>query len=45
MIANGDPGEAARAKEAFRHGGIGFAVAVLTPVLFQILQGILGMSG
>lgn len=45
MASGADPGEATRAKEAFRNGAIGFGVAVLTPVLFQILQGILGMSG
>jgi type IV secretion system pilin len=40
LAADGDPAEITRAKLAFRNCAIGFSVAVLTPILFAILQGV-----
>jgi hypothetical protein len=42
LMANGDPSEVERAKAAFRSSLIGYALAVLAPVLLQILRSILG---
>jgi hypothetical protein len=42
MLAAGDPSEVEKSKEAFKSAGIGYALAVLAPVLAQIAKGILG---
>ena len=42
LMAGGDPGEVERAKAALKSAGIGYALALLAPVLLQILRGILG---
>lgn len=42
MLAAGDPGEVEKSKEAFKSAGLGYALAVLAPVLAQIAKGILG---
>jgi hypothetical protein len=45
LMAGGDPGEVERAKGALKSAGIGYALALLAPVLLQILRGILGVGG
>jgi hypothetical protein len=42
MLAAGDPSEVEKSKEAFKSAGFGYALAVLAPVLAEILKGILG---
>jgi hypothetical protein len=45
LMAGGDPGEVERAKGALKSAGVGYALALLAPVLLQILRGILGVGG
>ncbi|GAA1619292.1 pilin [Actinoplanes couchii] len=40
--AGGDPGRLEQAKSNFRSALIGYALAVMAPVLLQVLRGILG---
>ena len=42
LMAGGDPSEVERAKGALKSAGIGYALALLAPVLLTALQGILG---
>ncbi len=42
MSAGGDPAQVEQAKGNFRSALIGYALAVLSPVILQVLQGILG---
>ncbi len=42
VMANGDPGEVEKAKTAFRGAGVGYALAVLAPLVVTVLQGIVG---
>ena len=42
MSAGGDPAQAEQAKSNFKSALIGYALAVLSPVILQVLQGILG---
>ncbi|MEU6965609.1 pilin [Streptomyces chrestomyceticus] len=42
LLAGGDPGEVAKAKSAFRHAGLGYALAALAPIVVQVLKGIVG---
>ncbi|MCG5220585.1 pilin [Streptosporangium sp. KLBMP 9127] len=42
ILAGGDPGEVEAAKKTLRYGALGYGVAVLAPVLVQILQRIVG---
>lgn len=42
MMAGGDPGEVERAKTAFRSAGIGYALALLAPLVVTILKQIVG---
>jgi branched-chain amino acid transport system permease protein len=42
MAAGGDPSEVERAKSALRSAGIGYALALLAPVLLAVLRHILG---
>ncbi|MFI0411205.1 pilin [Actinomadura sp. 3N508] len=42
MLAGGDPGEVEAAKRTLRYAAIGYAVAVLAPVLVKLLQSIVG---
>jgi hypothetical protein len=43
MAAGGDPSEVERAKGALRSAGIGYALALLAPVLLTVLKNILGV--
>jgi hypothetical protein len=42
MTAGGDPAQAEQAKGNFKAALGGYALAVLAPVILQVLQGILG---
>ena len=42
MSAGGDPAQVEQAKGNFKSALIGYALAVLSPVILQVLQGILG---
>lgn len=42
ILAGGDPGEVEAAKKTLRYAAIGYAVAVLAPVLVKLLQSIVG---
>ena len=42
VMANGDPGEVGKAKEALKGAAIGYAVAALAPLVVEVLRGIVG---
>jgi hypothetical protein len=42
LVGGGDPGEIEKAKTSFRAAGIGYALAVLAPLVVTVLQGIVG---
>ena len=42
MAAGGDPAQVEQAKGNFKSALIGYALAVLSPAILQVLQGILG---
>ncbi|WP_199537482.1 pilin [Spongiactinospora gelatinilytica] len=42
ILAGGDPSEVEAAKKTLRYGAIGYGVAVLAPVLVQLLKQIVG---
>ncbi len=42
MAAGGDPAQVEQAKGNFKSALVGYALAVLAPVILQVLQGILG---
>ncbi|MBO4161394.1 pilin [Micromonospora antibiotica] len=42
MSAGGDPAQIEQAKANFKSALVGYALAVLSPVILQVLQGILG---
>ncbi len=44
LIAGGDPSEVERAKSALKSAAIGYALALLAPVLLDVLRGILGVA-
>jgi hypothetical protein len=45
MAAGGDPAQVEQAKSNFKSALIGYALAVLSPVVLRVLQGILGVGG
>ena len=42
MAAGGDPAQMEQAKGSFKSALVGYALAVLAPVILRVLQGILG---
>ncbi len=42
LMAGGDPAEVERAKSAFKSAGIGYALAIIAPVILTILDQIVG---
>jgi hypothetical protein len=42
LLAAGDPGEVMKAKETLKYAAVGYAVAVLAPLLVSILKGFVG---
>jgi hypothetical protein len=45
LMAGGDPGEVEAAKRALKAAAIGYALAILAPVIVTVLQGIVGSGG
>jgi Type IV secretion system pilin len=43
MFSQGDPGEVAKARAAFRAGAVGFAVVILAPLALAILRTVVGL--
>ncbi|WP_107498866.1 hypothetical protein [Actinacidiphila yeochonensis] len=44
LMAGGDPGEIEAAKRALKAAAIGYALALLAPVVVTVLQGIVGSN-
>ena len=44
LTAGGDPSEVERAKSSLRSAGIGYALALLAPVILNVLKSILGVK-
>ncbi|WP_246442056.1 pilin [Thermomonospora cellulosilytica] len=44
ILAGGDPGEVEAAKRTLRYAAIGYGIAVLAPVLVQLLQKVVGTA-
>ncbi|WP_198042330.1 pilin [Kitasatospora azatica] len=42
LMAAGDPGEVEKAKGAIKSAGIGYMLAILAPVILDILKGLVG---
>ncbi len=42
MMANGDPAEVEKAKTALRSAAIGYALAILAPVIVTVLKSLVG---
>ena len=42
LMANGDPAEVERAKTALKSAGIGYALAILAPVIVTVLKSLVG---
>jgi hypothetical protein len=42
LMAGGDPAQVERAKAAFRSAALGYALAVIAPVVLTILKSIIG---
>jgi hypothetical protein len=42
LMAGGDPAEVEKAKTAFRSAGIGYALAILAPVVVTVLRSLVG---
>ena len=43
MFSQGDPGEVAKARSAFRAGAVGFAVVILAPLALAVLRTVVGL--
>ncbi|MDQ1249151.1 MAG: hypothetical protein QG597_3525 [Actinomycetota bacterium] len=43
VAAGGDPGEIEKAKGAFKSAGLGYAMALLAPLVVSIIKGLLGV--
>ncbi|MET8623477.1 pilin [Kitasatospora sp. NPDC004669] len=44
LLAGGDPGEVQKAKTALQSAGIGYMIAILAPVILDILKGLVGAT-
>jgi hypothetical protein len=44
LTAGGDPGEVEKAKSALKSALVGYALAVLAPIVLTVLKGILGAN-
>lgn len=45
LMAGGDPGEVEKAKTALKAAAIGYVLAILAPIILDVLNGIVGDSG
>lgn len=44
LLAGVDPGEVSKAKDTLKFAALGYGVAILAPLLVEILRGFLGLS-
>ncbi|GAB3712735.1 hypothetical protein GCM10028793_47980 [Nocardiopsis oceani] len=44
LLAGGDPGEVNKAKDTLKYSALGYLVAILAPILVQILRGFVGLQ-
>ncbi|WP_386699316.1 pilin [Streptomonospora arabica] len=44
LLAGGDPGEVGKAKDTLKYSALGYGVAILAPILVEILRGFVGLS-
>ncbi|NKZ00972.1 hypothetical protein HGB44_25365 [Nocardiopsis dassonvillei subsp. albirubida] len=44
LLAGGDPGEVNKAKDTLKYSALGYLVALLAPLLVQILRGFVGLE-
>nr|WP_246421859.1 pilin [Nocardiopsis mwathae] len=44
LLAGGDPGEVSKAKDTLKFSALGYGVAILAPLLVQILRGFVGLD-
>lgn len=44
LLAGGDPGEVGRAKDTLKYAAIGYGIAILAPLLVEILRSFLGLD-
>ncbi|GAA3744709.1 pilin [Salinactinospora qingdaonensis] len=44
LLAGGDPGEVSKAKDTLKYAALGYGVAILAPLLVEILRGFVGLS-
>lgn len=44
LLAGGDPGEVNRAKDTLKYAALGYMVAILAPLIVEILRGFVGLS-
>ncbi|MDA0565152.1 pilin [Streptomonospora sp. S1-112] len=44
LLAGGDPGEVNRAKDTLKYAALGYGVAILAPILVEILRGFVGLD-
>ncbi|WP_246062268.1 pilin [Haloactinospora alba] len=44
LLAGGDPGEVSKAKDTLKYSALGYGVAVLAPLLVEILRGFVGLE-
>ncbi|WP_245985141.1 pilin [Streptomyces tateyamensis] len=42
LLAGGDPGEVMKAKGALKGAGIGYMIAIMAPVILDVLKGLVG---
>lgn len=43
LLAGGDPGEVNKAKDTLKYSALGYLVAILAPILVEILRGFVGL--
>ncbi|WP_274518825.1 hypothetical protein [Streptomonospora alba] len=44
LLAGGDPGEVSKAKDTLKYSALGYGVAILAPILVEILRGFVGLG-
>ncbi|PSK89960.1 hypothetical protein CLV63_12464 [Murinocardiopsis flavida] len=44
LLAGGDPGEVNKAKDTLKFSALGYGVAILAPLLVEILRGFVGLE-
>lgn len=44
LLAGGDPGEVNKAKDTLKYSALGYLVAILAPIIVEILRGFVGLE-